>query len=172
MSEAFKPLGERARWRMIYDMFRAARVDETVTYDQMAEALGLDPAGSKHAIQMAARRAALELERVDRRAVDSVRGSGYRIVQPREVLGLTRRRNRRAGKQLVRGEITSKAVDLNLVDDETRRGLETLARGLAAQAEINRAVGSRLKKHEQIMTGMDERLGTLEERLRRLEGDS
>src|ERR1041384_6912692 len=135
----------------------------------MAGALGLDPKRNRQEMQMAARRAALELERVDRRAVDAVRNVGYRIVQHREVLGLTRRRNRKAGTQLVRGSITAKAVDLNEVDDEMRKGLETLARGLAAQAEINRAVGSRLRRHEQVLDGMGERIETLEERLRRME---
>lgn len=170
MSEAFKPRGERSRWRMIYDLMQQAKVGDTVTYEAMADALGLDPQRHRHELQMAARRAILELAKVDRHEADAVKNVGYRIVEHREILGMARRRNRKAGKQLTRGEITTRAVDLNEVDEEMRTGLERLARGLAAQAEINRAVGARLKKHEQIMTGMGERIGTLEERLRRLEG--
>ena len=172
MSEMFRPLGERARWRVIYELLQRATIGETVTYEQMAEALGLDAGRHRHALQMAARRAILELARVDRHEANPVRNVGYRIVEHREILSMTRSRNRRAGRQLVRGQVTAQAVDLNMVDEETRKGLETLARGLAAQAEINRAVGARLKRHEQIMSGLDGRLETLEERLRRLEGGS
>ena len=170
MTEAFKPLGERSRWRMIYDLFRAAEIGETVTYETMAEALGLDAKRAKHEIQMAARRAALELERVDKRAVDAVRNVGYRIVQHAEVLGLTRRRNRKAGRQITRGEITANAVDLNEVDDDVKRGLALMLRGFHAQGEINRAMGARLHRAEEIMTGLGERVESVEERLKRLEG--
>jgi len=170
VSEAFKPLGERSRWRMIYELFQKAKIGETVTYEQIGEALGLHPKRHRHEMQMAARRASVELARVDRHEVDAVRNVGYRVVEHREILGMARRRNRRAGNQLVRGQVTAQAVDLNQVDEEMRKGLETLARGLAAQSEINRAVGARLKRHEQIMNGLGGRLETLEERLRRLEG--
>lgn len=163
MTEAFKPIAERARWRMIYDLFRAAGIGETVTYAQMAKPLQLDPQRHRHPLQMAARRAGLELERADRRAVDAVKGVGYRVVQPTEILGLGKRRNRKAGKQIARGAVTAQAVDLNEVDGPTRQALETLARGFAVQGEINRRVAAKQREHDDV-------IGQLLKRVERLEG--
>jgi hypothetical protein len=129
----------------------------------MAEPLGLHPTRARHALQMAARRAGLELERADRRAVDAVKGVGYRVVQPTEILGLGKRRNRKAGKQIQRGAITAQAVDLNEVDGPTRQALETLARGFAVQGEINRRVAAKQQEHDDV-------IGQLLRRVERLEG--
>lgn len=165
MSEGFKPISERARWRMVYDLMRKAEINDTVTYEQMGEMLDLDPERFRHELQMAARRAGLELERVDRRAADAVRNVGYRIVEPAEILGLGRRRNRKAGKQIQRGAITTQAVDLNEVDGPTRQALETLARGFAVQGELNRRVLAKQQQH-------DDLIDTLLKRVDRLEGKS
>lgn len=159
----FKPIGERARWRTIYDLFREADFGDSITFEQMGEALGLDGSANRHVLQVASRRAGLELERVDRRAVDSVRGVGYRVVQPAEILGLGHRRNRKAGKQIERGATTTNAVDLNAVDGPTRAALETLARGFAVQAEVNRRLVARQEQH-------DDLIGMLMRRVDRLEG--
>lgn len=162
MSEVFKPVGERARWRMIYDLFREAQIGELIGYAAMAEALDLDAVDDRHALQMAARRAGLELEKVDKRAVDAVRGEGYRVVQPTEILGLGKRRNRRAGRQLARGATTVRAVDLSAVDAQTRSALETLAQGFAVQGEINRRVAAKQAKHDELIDMLMKRVDKLE----------
>lgn len=159
MSEAFRPLAERARWRMIYDLFRQGRTGDVVTYTQMAELLAVD---DRHVLQMAARRAGLEFERVDHRAVDAVRNVGYRIVNPPEILGMGQRRNRRAGRQIARGATTVAAVDLNEVDATTRSALETLARGFAVQAEVNRRVLSKQREHDDLISMLLKRVEKLE----------
>lgn len=165
MSEAFRPIGERARWRMVYDLMKAAGIGDTITYEQMAETLALDAQQDRHALQMAARRAGLELERVDHRAADAVKRVGYRIVEPAEVLGLGQRRNRRAGKQIERGSITTAAVDLNAVDEPTRKALETLARGFAVQAEVNRRVMAKQKRQDDLIAMLMERVEGIERKL-------
>lgn len=165
MIEAFKPIGERARWRIIYDLFREAEYGDTITYEQMAESLGLAPRRDRHTIQMAARRAGIELEKVDRRAVDSQRGVGYRVVQPAEVVGLGRKRNTKAGNQIVRGGQVTNAVDLNLVDGPTKDAIMALARGFAVQADINRSVLARQKKHDGLIDLLMRRVDQLENKL-------
>ena len=162
VSEAFRPIGERARWRMVYDLMRQAKLGDTVTYADMAKALGLNAKRDKHALQMAARRAGLELEKADHRAADAVRGVGYRIVQPAEILGLGQRRNRRAGRQLQRGAITVAAVDLDQVDVPTRQALETLARGFAVQGEINRRFLAKQAKQDDLINMLIGRVEKLE----------
>ncbi len=162
MTERFKPINERARWRMIYDLFRQSQTGEIVTYEQMGSALGLDPVIHRHQLQMAARRAGLELEKVDKRAVDAKQGVGYRIVEPTEILGLGRRRNRKAGTQIDRGAIVTQAVDLNLIDQQNRNALEMLARGFAVQAEINKRVLTRQQEHADLLDMLLKRVDRLE----------
>jgi hypothetical protein len=164
MSEMFKPIGERARWRVIYELMRAADTGVTITYEDMATPLGLDPVKDRHALQMAARKADLELQKVDKRAATAVRGTGYRIVQPDEILGLGERRNRKAGRQVVLGSLVSQAVDLNAVEPATRKALETLARGFAVQAEINRRVQHKQEKQDELINMLMTRVDRLERR--------
>src|ERR1044071_7885349 len=57
MSEMFTPIGERARWRVIYELMRGADMGVTITYEDMATPLGLDPVKDRHALEMAARKA-------------------------------------------------------------------------------------------------------------------
>ncbi len=164
MSETFRPLGERARWRVIYDLFRAAEIGDTVTYADMAGPLNLDPEEDRHTIQMAARRAGLELERIEQRSADAVKGKGYRIVQPEELLGLGQRRNRRAGRQIRRGATIAEA-GLATIDDPTiRNAMETLAQGFAVQAEINRRVASKQQQHDDLIAELMNRVDRLERR--------
>lgn len=165
MTEKFKPVGSRARWRMIYDLFREADFGDVITYDQMAKQLGLDGTADRHSLQMAARKAGLELEKVDRRAVDAEKGIGYRVVEPPEILGLGQRRNRKAGKQIERGALVISAVDLNALDSPTRAALETLARGFAVQGEINRRVLARQDRADDLIGLLMRRVEQIEERL-------
>jgi len=160
----FEPKGERAWWRTIYEMMRALDHDAVLTYEDMAEALSLDPVADRSKLQMAARRAGLELERADRRAADAVRNVGYRIVQPTEILGLGKRRNRRAGSQIRRGSTTVKAVDLSAVDGETRNALEILARGFAIQQEINERVLTKQREQDDMLSRLTSRVDALEQR--------
>lgn len=170
MSENFKPIAERSRWRMIYDLFRQAEIGQTITYETMGKALGLHPINDRHALQMAARRAGLEIEKVDKRAADAVRNTGYRIVEPSEILGLGKRRNRKAGKQIQRGAITVAATDLNSVDRETRNALETLARGFAVQAEVNRRFAAKQQRHDELFELLLPTVDRIAQRVERLEG--
>jgi hypothetical protein len=162
MSEMFKPIGERARWRVVYELMAGAEVGATITYDDMAEHLSLDAKRDRHALQMAARTADLHLQKTDRRAATAVRGVGYRIVQPDEILGLGQRRNRRAGRQVKLGALVTQAVDLNAVEPETRKALETLARGFAVQGEINRRVAVKQQKQDELIDMLMVRVDRLE----------
>lgn len=158
----FEPKGDRAQWRIVYDLLRAAAVDTVVTYDLICEKLGLDPKSERHIGQMAARRAGIELEREDGRAVEPVRGEGYRIVRPEEHLRLGRRRNRSAGRQLARGEQVVTTVDLNKVDPETARALNRLAQGFALQHEINRRMEARQNRTDRVLGLLMDRVEDLE----------
>jgi hypothetical protein len=132
---AFQPLGEVARWRVLYEMLRPLAPDSTITYEEMGEALELDSDGDRTTIQLAMRRAALELEQVDNRAVDSVRNIGYRIVLAPEHLTLAERHQRRARSSLVRSNSKVQHVDFNALDQESRKAFEVVGRALSWQIQ-------------------------------------
>lgn len=162
----FKPAGEKARWRFIYEMFQQAQYGDLLNYWQLGAALGLDPRSDKdkHVIQMAVRRATIQLERVEGRTAKSVRGQGYQIAKPGEHLGIGRSRNKRAGRQLDRGENVTNGVDLNLVDDETRKALMVLARGFSVQKEVNRRVMDTQQRQGRAIELLFSRVEKLEQR--------
>ena len=179
----FEAAGEHARWRIIYEILRDAPVDSVVTYEQMGDALDLDPAKDRHAIQMAVRRAAQEYERHDKRALDAVPNEGYRVVKAGEHLGLARRHGRKAGKSLQRGHSKAVNVDLSEVaDPEVRKALELTAQAFSLQMDFNRRFAVRQEQLEKAVHEITDAQATdrqrsadevakLRERIERLERD-
>lgn len=177
---AFKPLGEQARWRIVYDMLVRAATGSVVTYEDIGEALTLDPDKDRHAIQMAMRRAAREHETEDKRAVDAVPNAGYRVVESREHLDLARRQQKKASRSLARGHSKAVNVDLSGVDPDVRHALEVTAQAFALQMDFNRRFAvrqSRLEQAVQEITGVQAEdrqrseadVARLRERIERLE---
>lgn len=175
----FQPAGVRARWLEVYDVLKAAKVGDIITYEQLGEALELDPAADRHKIQMAVRRAAQEHEKADKRALDSVKNVGYRIVDAPEHVMLARRHQSKASKALVRGHSKAVNVDFGRVDAETRKALEMIAQGFALQMDFNRRFDVRQKRLEAALDAASTRVDRSEQeiaelraRLDRLEGTS
>ena len=145
----FEPAGEQARWRTIYEMLQAAPVDTIVTYEELSEALGLDPDKDRHIIQMAMRRAAQEFERHDKHAVDAVPNEGYRVVKAGVHLELARQHQKKAGRSLQRGHSKAVNVDLSEVEDpEVRKALELTAQAFSLQMDFNRRFAVRQERLE------------------------
>jgi hypothetical protein len=178
---AFQPIGAQARWRVIYGILCKTPTNGTVTYETLGEALGLDPDGDRHAIQMAMRRAAAEHEAEDKRAVDVVPNEGYRVVPAPEHLDLARRHQKKAGRSLVRGQSKVVNVDLSDIEDpEVRKALELTAQAFSLQLDFNRRFAvrqSQLEKTVHEIAGTqsadrkrtDEEVARLRERVELLE---
>lgn len=178
----FEPAGEVARWRVLYEMLRPLAPDSTLTYDEMATSLDLDPVKEKTVIQLAMRRAALELEKVDNRAVDSVRNVGYRVVQAPEHLTLAERHQRKARGSLVRSHSKVEHVDFNDLDQDSRKAFEIVGRALSWQLTQMRHLDLRQRNLEAAVDSVqtnvhrtetdvaqhDERLRELERRITEL----
>jgi hypothetical protein len=174
----FDPVGERARWRVVYDLLAKADADETITYEDLGDALDLDPVSDRHAIQMAMRRAAKEHEVKDNRALDVVPNVGYRIVRVPEHLDLAQRHQRKAGKSLERGRSKVDHVDLSGADPDMRRAFEVVAQAFALQADFNRRLDIRQKRLEQQVASATsaqehtaEEIAELRSRLEKLEAE-
>ena len=182
MLNAFKPAGERARWRILYDILRDAETGSVVTYEELGEALGLDPGKDRHMIQMAMRRAAQEHEREDKRAVDVVPNEGYRLVEASVNLRLARGHQKKAGRSLARGQSKAVNVDLTGVDPEVRHALEITAQAFALQMDFNRRFAVRQNRLEKAVAEITEaqsedrqrsadEVAKLRERIERLEAE-
>lgn len=179
----FQPAGTRARWRVLYELLRARKVGDLLTYEAMADALDLHPARDRTTMQLAMRRAARELESEDRHAVDAVQNVGYRIVEPAEQVGLAHRHQKKAGRSLARGHSKVANIDYNGMDPDLRRVAEATATILAAQMDFNRRMDVRTANLEKAVAAVTEQtseqaqrtaeeLAALRERLARLEGSS
>lgn len=175
----FKPIGSEPRWRTLYELLRQTATGAVLTYEQMGEALNLDPVRQRPAIASAMRRAAEEHEEQDKRAIEVVRDEGYRVVDVDGHLRLARVHNKRAGVQLELAYSKVTNVDLSDVDPEVRKAFDVVAHGFGQQMEINRrmsarqcrteraldAVATRSERSEEEITEMRERLAALESRL-------
>lgn len=172
----FEPAGETARWRILYQLLSNTPVDGVLTYETMADSLDLDPVADRHTIQVAMRRAGVELEKVEKHAVEAVQNVGYRVVEPEEHLRLARSQQRRSTKALQRGQSKVVNVDLSNVDPEVRQAFQVVASAFAMQMEFNRRTDVRQKKLEDALetvreqsTRTDEEVAELRARLERLE---
>lgn len=175
----FKPHGERARWRLVYDLLCEAQINDVVTYENLGGVLGLKPGSERHEIQMATRRAAKEFLEVKHRAIEVQPNVGYRIVEPKEHLRLARGHNSKAGRALVRGHSTATNVDLTGMDMEMRRAFEAVALVMSKQMEFNRRIEYRQNRlaaaldsvstRQELTEERVEELATLQERLKLLE---
>lgn len=172
----FQPIGERARWKIVYEVLAAHDVGEVATYKQMADALKLSDTANRHAIQSAVRRAAIELEQVDNRAIEAEPNVGYRIVTPPEHLRLARQHQKVSRRALQRGHSKVVHVDLSDVAPEIRHSFEIVARAFSMQMDFNRRIDVRQARLEQAIDNMAtqqtrtaEELAELKDRLARLE---
>lgn len=161
----FEPVGEQARWRIIYDMLEHVPADGTLTYEEMGDELDVDPVEERHIIQMAMRRAAKELETTHGHAVDAVPNVGYRVVHAEEHLGLARRHQKKSSKSLVRGQSKVVNVDLTGVDPEVRKAFQVMAAAFSMQLEFNRRTDVRQKRLEESLEAISQRSDKTEEEL-------
>jgi hypothetical protein len=180
MRAPFEPVGKQARWRTVYDLLHAAPVNGLVTYDELGEALGLDPVGERNIIQQAVHQAARKHEQADKRAIDAVPGKGYRIVEAAEHLDLARMHQKKSGRSLKRGASKVHNVDLNGLEPQVRAAFEVLGHAFRLQMDFNRRFEVRQSKLEETVRDIadsqrtdrkrtDEEVAELRERLARLE---
>lgn len=157
----FEPVGAQARWRTIYELLHPLPVGAVLTYHEIAVPLGLDPVKQRHVIQMAARRAIIELLQVHHRTCEPVRNVGYRVVEPEHHLVLAEGRDRRARNQMRQGYDLATKVNLNGMAPAIRDAMGTLALGFARQMEINRRVDAKQRSHDEAIALLQQQVADL-----------
>jgi hypothetical protein len=173
----FTPSGDRARWRVLYELLRKRDIGDVLAYEEMGAALQLDPVAERSTIQLAFRRAAKEFLEQNRRATDTIPNIGYRIVEPAEQLGLAQRHQRRAGRAIASARTVLAKVDWELIaDPEARRALELAGTLINRQQEMMARMDIRQRRLEEAMDAVvvrsdraDAEMDELRARLSRLE---
>lgn len=129
----FAPVGEKARWRIVYDLLERKDFDQIITYEEMAEALQLSAnrAAHRNLIHQALHRAAQQLSVIRNKSVENVRGVGYRIVLPEEHVRLAGNGQQKAHKTLKLAKRHLDHVDLSKMSDEGKVVLFAAARALS-----------------------------------------
>ncbi len=145
----FEPVRERPRWEYLYETLRGAEKDQVFTYAELIAVL--DDGADKAAVQSAVRRAARELAKVDNRAVDAVRGVGYRVVRPEEHVTLAKRQQRKSGRALQRSHDAVTYVDLAELEPQVRNAVEVMAVAISMQQQFMRNLDIRQNRIEQIV---------------------
>jgi hypothetical protein len=172
----FQPLGTEARWRTLYGLLQQKGIGDVLTYEEMADALEMDPVSDRQALQVTFRRAAIQYEEDDRRAVDAVRGVGYRIVEPSEHLKLAKRHGKKAGNQLKLAYSKAVNVDLSGESSDVVKAFELVALGFAHQMEVNRRQAATNQRTQRALANAsikiertDDEVNALRERMEALE---
>jgi hypothetical protein len=151
-----QPLGGLPRWRILYQAMVDLKPGDLIRYEDMGELLGLDflEPRSKQAILANARKAAEETRRHEKKVFQIVRGHGYQLAQPTQVIDLARRHQARAVAEVEAGQDKIDAIDLTTVDVTTARLVQAAAMGFARQAGMMRQLDIRQDRLETTMAAL------------------
>lgn len=150
----FKPAGERARWRIAFELLRMTETGSILTYEKLGEALGLHPRTNRQKIQQAVKTAEKRFLEDDKRAIEPVVNEGYRVVDARGHLVLARTHQLKSTRELDRGHAVATNIDFNGVDPNVRRALEMTAEGLTMLLEHNQRFEAKQAKFEEALASV------------------
>ena len=149
-------VGELARWRILYDAMIKLKPGDLITYPEMVALLDLDieVAGHKAMLHGAIRKAVQELLARHRMVFHLVRGRGYQVARPGQVIEVARQHQARAVTEIESGHTKIEAIDLTQVDNATARLIEATAIGFARQAVMMRQLDVRQQRVETAMAAL------------------
>lgn len=159
----FKPKGDTAQWRTVYDVFIAAPTGKTITYATLGKALHMDPVKERPRIQAAVRKAAERLLKLNEKAIEVVPGEGYRLVSASRQITLAGQQIERASSSLDRGKELTTYIALNDLNQQERQIVQTMALGFAQVAAWARQIGSRVDDHEDRLADVEAELQRIRE---------
>jgi hypothetical protein len=171
----FETKGDRAQWRTVYDHVSTLKVGDVVT-DETLVALLPDAAPSSYV--GAFHRAVKELEAVNKRTFDRVRGKGYRMVEAVEHANLAKRQHRRAKRRLAAAHSKAHSADRSRLTPEERQRIDAIEMNLAQQQQLTKRLETRVERlqqglqearreHKQDIASVSERVDRLAEQLAR-----
>lgn len=153
----FQPVtGEQSRRSIALELLAARSADEVVTYEELAEALGVD---DRPIAQAAVNTAKLALERDHNKAVAAVKDVGYRVVHASEQLGLAKRHQVSSRRQLVRARSKVKNIDMAKLTEGEKAAVTLAATALGLQIEYARRADIRAGNLEDAVAKLTEGQG-------------
>lgn len=163
MTPPFKPLRDdgRARWRVIFDMALRAAPGETITYAAIEAELGVK---DRSMIYRAVATANRHLWAGELRSLDVVPDVGYRLLLPAEheqqAVGFQRQSRRKLDFALQ----VAQATDLTgLPTEKARQRILQYTAGLVLMARAVDRHERQLKRHEDLIAELGERLSKVEQ---------
>lgn len=169
----FAPKRERPAWEYVYDLLSPLDVGDLVTHDEIAKALDLTR--EEFATQRGPFYKAANVWGAERkRALRSIPGEGYRVVDAPEHEQLAKAHHRKSRRSLARGRKVLTNTDRSRLDDEQKVRFDALEANIARQEDMIRRLDSRTTKVEKAVaaakqqhTVTEERVAALEDALRR-----
>lgn len=149
----------RSNQQVVIDLVKDAKPGQVFTYQQIQDALGSGTATtySVHDAQSIVRASSSRLERLHRRTLHNVRGTGYRMAMPSEHLALAQGRESRAAKQMRRGLSILKGVRLEELTPAERALHEGHTLIAAAMYQNMTTLNRRVDALEAVIEGMKSR---------------
>lgn len=170
-----------ARWRPLYDALRDVEYGTSFTYAELSRMAGLGKGESirENQHRWLVLRTRKEMLRHDRRFLANLRTVGYRIVHPEEHLKAGNAYRAKSMRAAGWSERTLGATDLALITDpDVRAAITNLQGRMARMRQALRHQEARLVATEIATAELtehseahEERIASLEEKLRRVLGD-
>lgn len=149
----FEQRGEKSQRVMVLEVLSSVPYGETVPYERLSEVMG---GADVQTVQAAVNRAKRALEAEHDRAVEAVRGVGYRVVEPREQQRLALAHQRKSRRSLVRARSKVAHVDLSALTEGERAAFTLAATALAAQLDFARRADLRYASKAKVDEFMSE----------------
>lgn len=165
-----KPVGEKARWRVLYDHMDQMKPGDFFLYEEMGTLLGLDhlTVKDKQIISVSIRKAAEEQQQQRRRVWKMERGHGYRLAAPTEVIVMAQNHQKRAITEINAGVKKVDAVDVTTLDPTTRRLFEMTGVALAQQHMMMTQLDVRQDKLDRAMAAIGVRQEATEQQVQQI----
>lgn len=145
-------------WRVAYELFRGRPYGDLVTYDQLADALGIDIRTNRHPVY----RADQELRDSDQRALVAVPRQGYRVLHPTENEAVAQGQRRKSHRAMRKSVSIALATNLEMVDPEQAKRLDGFVRWGQA---ITQSLDYSHRRHDRT----EQAIADLKDRMRRVE---
>ena len=142
----FEPKGPQPLWELVYDRIRTLSVGDTITYAELSRILG---GRGIEACRAPLYKAMQVLEREDKRTLDNVRDTGYRVVEAVEHERLARRHHRKSHRQLRKALGKVQSADRSKLTPEERRRFDRMEITLSRQADMIRRLDAKVERIDQ-----------------------
>ena len=146
MRAPFTPIGVKPRWELLYDAMNGLDVGDVLTYDAMAEALGVVEFTNVHRSSFYKAANRWGAERL--RAFAAVPTVGYRVVDAAEHEVLARNHHRKSRRQIAKSRVVLEHADRSLLSADEARRFDALERTLGRHADMIRRLEERQERQD------------------------